>query len=138
VWEKVGIMKKINAYMANDGKVFTSLIECLKHNGIDPQTDKNNWDAESGITIFVEDMVIDTMTDKLLYALIEYAQEMVVKVENAESYNALMDVLTDVGKTTKGLSDEEGIIFYYNDKLKEWICLDKAQSKIKTIIEKMK
>jgi hypothetical protein len=136
VWEKVGIMKKINAYMANDGRVFTSLIECLKHDGIKLQADKDDWDAESGITVLVEDMVIDTMTDETLYALMEYAQ--IVRVEDEDSYNALIDVLDDIGRTTKGLDNTEGTTFYYNDRLGEWICLEEIQTKIKKTMEKLK
>jgi hypothetical protein len=130
-WEKVGNMKKINAYMAEDGTVFTSAIECLKHDGVRLNTSEDDWDAIKTVAVIIEDMVFDTLNFDNFNTLLRYAE--VITIECEDAHECVIDVLNDIERTTKGLNYEDGKTFLYCEGADEWISLEKLQAKIKKI-----
>jgi hypothetical protein len=128
-------MKKVNTYMANDGRIFTSAIECLKYEGVELNTSKDDWDVLEDITVIIEDKVINPIASDMLEVYLKYAS--VVKVNNEDSHSEVISTLCDIGRTTQGMWVENGKTFYYSEKLGGWICLEKMQNQIKEIMEKL-
>jgi hypothetical protein len=128
-------MEKMNVYMANDGRVYASAIDCLKHEGVELNTSKENWNALEGLAVIIEGKVINPVTEDIITECLKYAD--IIRIDNENVQCDVLDVLNDIDRSTKGLDEDEGT-FYYCEGLDRWICLEDARYQIKEIMKKFR